>query len=549
MESKFIFREGQYKLVHTTNSLKDNLLVNSSQIEPEIDSKLKKIELAINNAHMPLKKLRVAIKLLMAVLCLFMFIWICVWLSRISRNKSEQDIDDQFAMKDGKLIQANGQEVKNGYISCKTSITDDNSKLECKYISNQPDSKPGIPEGMEALNGNFAPPLNDPEDRNIEPKPAEGYKSENLTGQKEYQNEENRNDNLLRQSINTKKIDKPKERTPFYYVPAFEDQNNEEDEYLNDIFNNYGDFSSKLKHGKHKSSRRKNHRNNYKHNPAPRFQHDNLNLLSNLYNSYEPDDPFMYSNPHYSFFDNQRHLLEDNKNNYGAGSSMKNSLLQPDNAIRTTEDKEASSVPQPSAVSGLTAQTEKGVKNSGIATNKKYEEMPVEIDGKIYVATDRLYPARRSYFLPVSLILLLLILVLEVCYRIISMRIETYLNNSIAHLIDLENKPSSPIKIMMMSEYTFVEVKVLGIIDKNKDQELTSEDYMYRSHNNSKHYYDRKWNKLQKKSKKHKPKYDNYLSPSDDSLDISMGQENNTSKKINSEASFVLKPENKSNNN
>lgn len=593
MESKFVFREGKYKLVHTTNTLRDNLLVNSSQIEPEIDTKLKKIEVAINNAHLPFQYLRKVVKVLILVLLMTVFVWVVCWIMGLGNKTNYMNDDNTFTIKDGQLVTANGLVVKNGYLSCNVIEKNGERKFDCKYNRNQNVAIMEVEEPAQPVDTSIKDEktveniiIEPVKETNTEKEETRFEKNKETDfiydapkkfEQKVYENPKKYQQEIPDNTRNyeektyekSKKYDdatysrptmhseetyeRPTQNVPMPYERSnnheehrihkdasnnndFEFQlvpkrnykestesHNDSNDYIDDIYRNYGVFDQQQKNNHKKESKPLETSNYYDGDVNSSYRNYLNNKDSNFQQEFERKKPYSYSSTPYNYYNNSRRLMEENENdaNY---SSQDTTQLNTNNFISDEVTRRLS----------IVAPSDDGSQNFTV------ENMPIEIDGKWYHIRHAPYVVQKGFFLPSVLMLILLILILELCIRILALRTDAHLNKSIAHLINLENRANCPIKLVINSEYTFIEVKVLGILEPNKDQELTSEDNLYKSHNDSKHYFDRKLGKLQKKVKKHKPKYDNYLNPSDDSLDISMRSETHMNRKNNTEASFVL---------
>lgn len=543
MESKYVFREGKYKLVHTTNNLKDNLLISSSQIEPEIDVKLQKLEVAINNAHQPIEKLRKVVKVLLIVLCVLVVVWTLSWIVNGS-DPNPESFEDIFSIKDNQLVEANGRIVKNGFITCTVAANGDSQKVECNYhrdmvklIEKAPsDESPSISKTTESEITTTESPLEKAASGTNQNEQVESEVLNNTASKKPYEEDEKPKKHEEHKIRKTEPVEEHYETTNTSGNNFTQeiDSESDADKYMKDIYSSYNYSGQKPKNRSHSESGRFHVTEEYQPENNYRYQNYSGNKNSSIYQNYDSNNPYssasvpnnQYSHPntYYNYNNSGRRLTESI-----SGLAQEDDYKSPpSNSGLTGENDQTGSL-----LEGRLAETQ--LASDELIVNN----MPIEIDGKWY-RIKKSSNTHRSVFTPLILIVCLLILVLELCIRVISMKTEAYLSKSLAHLVALENKAISPIKIIMTAEYTLIDVKVLGIIEPNRDQELTAEDNLYRTHTDSKHYLERKMNKLQKKVKKNKPKYDNYLNPSDDSLDISMGSEAHLNRKANTEASFVL---------
>ena len=127
MESKFIYKEGNYKLIHSKNNLQDNSFAESGQLGTEIDEKLKKLEIVISGTKHPLVILSKITKVVLTLLLVIAGLWLFSIIKNIRQTSNAKTMLTESNFDDIRLF--NGRD----YFVCQEQ-EDELASITCQYF-------------------------------------------------------------------------------------------------------------------------------------------------------------------------------------------------------------------------------------------------------------------------------------------------------------------------------------------------------------------------------------------------------------------------------
>ena len=122
------------------------------------------------------------------------------------------------------------------------------------------------------------------------------------------------------------------------------------------------------------------------------------------------------------------------------------------------------------------------------------KNFPIIIDNRLYKIVGVMPNDYNLCFLTAFISLVSIFFVLEFVACCVKGRVDKRLNQLLDHMIYLENRSSSPLKLIMMDSYHNVEVHMEGLIDCSKDDTLDLDEIQqlnFRAEENGKYdsYY------------------------------------------------------------
>lgn len=637
MESKFILRDGLYKLVHTTNNFQNNPLVNSERFGLEADSRLKKLEILVSGAFIMPNLLKKVNRFLVIVFALFSIFWLIVTIKNLHTQSEKRHDLRKFSLR-SKHIEESKHHKHKEVIFCEL-LDDAEDRMSCKYLGKQfrrikviqqkmaenkeNDSSEVVDKEKEDKVGDLSvqtpiipeshlinettPEMLDNE-KEIEEEPVKPKKRHQpqhrqfsdssqdeypsfvpVQQNKGYQAEEedswDESPSVLRPPTHHQHTNKPKHhnhnknrqdynQNTFldntqrynYGEQAYGYNDEEDDKYQRnqvknreiDEWRKQQEIEKEQKRTQREQRRiereqleqqqraqreqmeeqqrlqkqleeqqrleeemeqqriqnqlqeqqkhQRKHKNRYKHH-APQ---------NNLYNDQEDEDDEeeLFQAPPPQQYNNYYHQPAKPNNDYYNTYQYKQE--QPSYGRQAQKPRQYTHR-YPSYNERYLSEVE------NIINPAKMTDSIIHINDNYYLLSEPILNEYQSFYITVFSILLSIIVILQFSTWIIEGNVEVALNRKYRFILAAENEKSPVVKIYMIDDYTFLEVKIGNTFENVDDSNLKSEDEEYRHpYNENKHLTS------------------NYMGNNGSSLDISMSSLKHLTHEDNEDKSFIL---------
>ena len=494
MENKYMFKYDAYELINSTGGLSNGQLPSESKVSQEIRYKLKKMEVVVNSSFYPYYLLKKTAKLFLVLLFLHAVFWFVYYAKQIKANQ-KLDKSVKKAIETGKplnkyvsigngLSLACNQTEDSVYISYQCFIESLEKRRRRRHKSEPNDDTPAVEEmkvekevkqdesdstEVEAPKESDSTESGEQEasdstehEEHIESQVSEGDIEE--IKQKQEQKSrlvklDTKRRDIMPRTVNTQKMQEPQPNPP--YSAPLPKQDNSYQQYQQQYDpRQYQQIQPNQAH----------HKRRYRH-PAhipqtatkPKEHVISLNqddLYGNTHYANQSNQNPSYNYPNYH---RQRGSYQENQYN-NEEQSYYNRLLQ-----ETNSDSDLAQE-QPKY-------------------NKKQRNLhgiPILIDNKFYMIYNL---QTKNYHFTMFILFFCLsgaffILEFLACY--LKTKLDNRLTKLFEHLIYLENKTRSAVKIVMVDDFYIIELHIGGVVDfsekdlsykKDKDGYLNKSDF------------------------------------------------------------------------
>lgn len=493
MESKFIYKDGNYKLIHSKNNLQDNSFAESGQLGSEIDEKLKKLEIIITGSKYPLLVLSRISKVVITVLLVITALWMYSIIKNIRQTStaktmlSESNFDDIALFKGRDYFVCQGGEEMSG-MTCQYFEKKELQESESKGLLQEesPEENDKDTEEQEGNSDNTEQELFEMEHESIP------MSSEELSSQKLAEPVDSPIDSELEkyeEELNEMMKDDTTAQT----------QSNRTRDNMNefeseDLFNENEELEMRLE--QNRSRNRQPRRRDY-----PRRKDRRVNQVP--------------------FDDSEEDLVYRPRRARRMNNSMNGRMLEETESELQTEENTAQ-----------TEQSEPETKEEAAQADTQETKKQRDISStlfvmgqKIFTANERIDNNNEGAFRLAFICIMSFFIGLRLIYWILNGCIENRITQLLEHFIYLENKSDSPVKITMNDSYNLVELTLGKFSDIIEDVSFEAKENQPGNKLNEIKNFNNK--RVEESAEETNNKLKAYFNTNDESLGISISSDKN----------------------